>query len=154
MKGSRLIVAGLSAALLLAVGLSGALAANHSPRRAVTVAAAKSRLGRIIVDAHGRTLYLFEKDKRSRSACYGGCAKFWPPLLTHGKPAAARGAKASLLGVTRRSDGSDQVTYAGHPLYRFIKDTRPGQTKGEGSHAFGAGWDALSPAGKKVERDD
>src|SRR5207244_9019250 len=100
MKGSRLIVAGLSAALLLAVGLSGALAANHSARRAVTVAAAKSRLGRIIVDARGRTLYLFEKDKRSRSACYGGCAKFWPPLLTHDKPAAARGAKASLLGVT------------------------------------------------------
>jgi len=53
----------------------------------------------------------------------------------------------------RRSDGSDQVTHAGHPLYRSLKDTRPGQTKGE-AHAFGAGWDALSPAGKKVERDD
>ena len=131
--------------------MGGALA-SRSAARAITVATARSGLGRIIVDGRGRTLYLFEKDKRGRSACYGSCASFWPPLLTRGKPSAVRGAKASLLGVTRRRDGRKQVTYAGHPLYRFLEDTKPGQTNGEGSQAFGAGWDALSPAGKKIER--
>lgn len=138
-------------ALSLAVGLHGALARDSAGR--ATVAVGHSKLGRIIVDGRGRTLYLFEKDRRRRSACYGACAGYWPPLLTHGKPLAARGAKASLLGMTRRRDGREQVTYAGHPLYRYILDTRPGQTNGEGSHNFGAGWDALTPAGKKIERD-
>jgi predicted lipoprotein with Yx(FWY)xxD motif len=110
-------------------------------------------LGRIIVDGKGRTLYLFEKDKRGRSACYGQCATYWPPLITHGKPVARPGVKRSLLGTTRRANGSQQVTYAGHPLYRFALDTKPGQTKGEGLNDFGAGWDVLSPAGKKIESD-
>ena len=82
------------------------------------------------------------------------CAKYWPPLLTHGKPVARAGAKQSLLGITRRANGSEQVTYAGHPLYRFVEDRRRGQTKGQGSHAFGAGWDVLSPAGRKIGADD
>ncbi len=62
--------------------------------------------------------------------------------------------KRSLLGVTQRANGSEQVTYAGHPLYRFVEDRKPGQTKGEGSEAFGAGWDVLSSAGRKIEADD
>ncbi len=119
----------------------------------MTVKTGNSSLGRIIVDARGRTLYLFEKDSRRRSACSGACATYWPPLLTKTKPIAGRGTKQSLLGVIRRSDGTRQVTYAGHPLYRFVQDTKPGQTNGEGSQAFGAGWDALSPAGKKIEKD-
>ena len=151
MKSFHLSTIALTLVLSLVVGLGGAIA-SRSAARASTVATARSGLGRIIVDGRGRTLYLFEKDKQGRSACYGSCAKFWPPLLTRGKPAAGRGAKASLLGKTRRSDGSEQVTYAGHPLYRFLEDTKPGQTKGEGSQAFGAGWDALSPRGKKIER--
>jgi predicted lipoprotein with Yx(FWY)xxD motif len=137
-------------ALSLAVGLKGALARGSSSR--ATVATAHSKLGRIIVDGRGRTLYLFEKDRHMRSACYGACATYWPPLLTHGKPIAAHGARTSLLGMTRRRDGHEQVTYAGHPLYRYIQDTKPGQTNGEGLHFFGGGWDALSPAGKKIER--
>ena len=151
MKSFHLGTIALTLVLSLVVGLGGALA-SRSAARAITVGTARSGLGRIIVDGRGRTLYLFEKDKRGRSACYGACASFWPPLLTRDKPSAVRGAKASLLGVTRRRDGRKQFTYAGHPLYRFLEDTRPGQTKGEGSQAFGAGWDALSPAGKKIER--
>ena len=119
--------------------------------RTVRVGVANLPLGRIVVDNIGRTLYLFEQDKNRRSACYGQCAKYWPPLLTAGKPSARAGAKQLLLGTTRRTNGSEQVTYAGHPLYRFAADTKPGQTKGEGSQAFGAGWDVLSPAGRKVE---
>lgn len=74
------------------------------------------------------------------------------PLLTKGKPVAVKGAKRSLLGMTRRKNGTEQVTYSGHPLYRFVEDMRPGQTRGEGLLEFGAGWDALTPAGKKIEK--
>lgn len=151
MKRFHLSTIALAIVVSLAVGLGTALA-SRSSGRAVTVAAGRSGLGRILVDRRGRTLYLFEKDKRGRSSCYGLCATYWPPLLAHGKPLAGRGVRASLLGVTRRRDGSKQVTYAGHPLYRFLEDTRPGQTNGEGSQMFGAGWDVLSPAGKKIER--
>lgn len=117
------------------------------------VGVANSTLGRIVVDNEGRTLYLFEKDKNRRSACYGLCAKYWPPLLTHGRPVARTGVKQPLLGVARRANGSEQVTYAGHPLYRFVEDRQAGQTKGEGLNDFGAGWDVLSPAGRKIESD-
>jgi predicted lipoprotein with Yx(FWY)xxD motif len=115
------------------------------------VGVANSRLGRILVSSGGRTLYLFEKDKNRRSACYGLCVTYWPPLLTHAKPVAGAGVRQSLLGVARRANGSEQVTYAGHPLYRFVLDSKPGQTKGEGLQDFGGGWEALSPAGKKIE---
>jgi predicted lipoprotein with Yx(FWY)xxD motif len=128
--------------------------ASNAAASAARVGVAKTQLGRIIVDSKGRTLYLFEKDKNRRSACSGQCAKFWPPLLTHGKPVARAGAKQVLLGTTRRANGSRQVTYAGHPLYRFVQDRKPGQTKGGGLQDFGAGWDVLSAAGKKIESDD
>jgi hypothetical protein len=72
---------------------------------------------------------------------------------THGKPMAAGGARQALLGTIKRSNGSRQVTYAGHPLYTYLLDTRRGQTKREGSTLFGAGWDALTPGGKKIESD-
>jgi predicted lipoprotein with Yx(FWY)xxD motif len=121
---------------------------------AAAVGVASTPLGRIVVDGKRRTLYLFEKDTNHRSACYGQCATYWPPLLTHGKPVARAGAKQSLLGTTWRANGSQQITYAGHPLYRFIEDREVGQTRGEGLVEFGAGWDVLSPATKKIESDD
>jgi predicted lipoprotein with Yx(FWY)xxD motif len=130
---------------------SAAAASARSATGASKVGVASSRLGRIVVDGKGRTLYLFEKDRNRRSACYGECATFWPPLLTHGKPVARPGVKRSLLGTTRRANGSKQVTYGGHSLYRFSLDTKPSQTKGEGLNDFGAGWDVVSPAGKKIE---
>ena len=152
MKGSRFAIAVVAAFLLLGVGT--ALASSSAPAaRAATLASAPSGLGRILVDSRGRTLYLFEKDRRGMSACSGLCATYWPPLLANGKAIAGKGVKKSLLGSIRRSDGRRQVTYAGHALYRFFGDTRRGQTNGEGLTDFGASWDALSPAGKKIERD-
>ena len=151
MKRSLLTVAAVAAAVSLAVGLAGAAAATGSASRGTTVATRSSGLGRILVDGRGRTLYLFEKDKHGRSACSGACAAYWPPLLTRARPKAGRGVKKSLLGTARRSDGTLQVTYAGHPLYRFAADSKPGQTTGQGSTAFGAGWYVLSQAGKKIE---
>jgi predicted lipoprotein with Yx(FWY)xxD motif len=118
------------------------------------VGIANSTLGRIVVDGKGRTLYLFEKDAHRRSACYGQCAKDWLPVLTHGKPMALAGVTQSRLGVSRRANGSEQASYAGHPLYRFVEDKKAGQIRGEGSQDFGAGWGVLSPAGKEVETDD
>ncbi len=118
-----------------------------------TVGTAKdAQLGTILVDAKGRTLYLFEKDQGVKSSCYGGCASVWPPLTTSGKPQAGPGASAALLGTTSRTDGTTEVTYNGHPLYYYVSDTQPGQTSGEGLNQFGAVWDALSPAGSKIEK--
>ena len=126
--------------------------ANHSTGAGVRVAVANSGLGRVLVNGRGRTIYLFEKDEHGKSACSGQCAGFWPPLITSGKPLATAGAKTSLLGTTKRADGRLQVTYNRHPLYTFVKDTRKGQTNGEGIDAFGAEWYALSAAGAKVEK--
>jgi len=151
MKAISLIIT-VAAALSLA-GLSAAFAAGNSGARPATVSTAHTGLGRIIVNGQGRTLYLFEKDRRGHSACSGACMSFWPPLLTHGKPIAANGARRALLGTIRRSDGTRQVTYAGHPVYRFKLDSKRGQTNGQGLNDFGGGWDALTPAGKKIESD-
>lgn len=151
MKGLLLTVGALAAAGSLAVGLSSALAANRQAGTGAKIAVAGSGLGRILVDGRGRTLYLFEKDKRGRSACNGQCAVYWPPLITSGKPRAIAGAKASLLGTTKRADGRLQVTYDHHPLYAYVGDTRKGQTTGEGINGFGAEWYAVSAAGAKVE---
>ena len=129
------------------------MAANGPSTHPVSVAGAPSELGRILVDSRGRTLYLFEKDRKGQSACSGLCTTYWPPLLAHGKTTAGKGARRSLVGSIRRADGSRQVTYAGHPLYLFSGDSRRGQVNGEGLTDFGASWDALTPAGKKIERD-
>jgi predicted lipoprotein with Yx(FWY)xxD motif len=118
--------------------------------RGARVSTAKTSLGRILVDARGHTLYLFGKDKNGKSACSGACAAAWPPLIATAKPRARDGAEASRLGTTRRADGRLQVTYNRHPVYTFVKDTKKGQTNGEGLKAFGATWDALSAAGAKV----
>jgi predicted lipoprotein with Yx(FWY)xxD motif len=108
-------------------------------------------LGKILVNGNAQTLYLFEKDKNGKSACSGQCAKFWPPVLTKGKPKAGTGVKESLLGTTKRADGSSEVTYAGHPLYTFAGDTQAGQTNGQGSNGFGAPWWVVTPAGKALQ---
>jgi predicted lipoprotein with Yx(FWY)xxD motif len=150
MKRLLLTLAGLAIALSLT---GGALATSHSTAAGVKVGVASSRLGQIIVDGRGRTLYLFMKDKRGKSACTGQCAGYWPPLIASGKPVATGGAKASLLGTTKRADGRLQVTYNRHPLYTFVKDTGKGQTNGEEIAAFGAEWYALSPAGTKVKNN-
>jgi len=147
---TAVMVAAFAALFLTAVG---AALGGGSAAREATVATAPSGLGRVVVDGRGRTLYLFEKDRRGGSACSGACATYWPPLLTNGKSSAIKGAKRSLLGSIRRSDGARQVTYAGHPLYLFFGDSRRGQTNGEGLTDFGAGWYVLSPSGKKIDRD-
>jgi len=138
------------------LGLMGLLAAGSiagtggTTRTNASVSLHKTKLGLILVNSRGHTLYLFRKDRNDKSACSGSCARFWPPLLSQGKPTAAPGVKPSLLGTTRRSNGSLQVTYNKHPLYAYSLDKQAGQTKGEGSFAFGAKWYAVSASGAAV----
>jgi predicted lipoprotein with Yx(FWY)xxD motif len=126
-----------------------ATAATASPSHD-TVNVASSGQGQILVDSAGRTLYLFEADSGTTSNCSGACAAAWPPLLTTGKPTTGASARASLIGTTKRSDGTNQVTYNGHPLYRFASDTKPGDVNGQGVNGFGALWYVLSPAGNPI----
>ncbi len=153
MKGLKTAVFGITVLAVLAAGVGTGVASGGSSAHPARVASGSSALGRIIVDSRGHTLYLFEKDRRGKSACSGACLVYWPPLLTSGMPTAIKGAKPSLLGSIRRADGTRQVTYAGHPLYLFFGDARRGQTNGEGLKDFGAAWYALMPSGKKIDRD-
>jgi predicted lipoprotein with Yx(FWY)xxD motif len=141
------------AALALAATVALVVAGTGSAANRATVKTRHGKLGTFLVAGNGRTLYLFEKDKTSKSTCSGQCAQFWPPLLTSGKAKAGGKAKASLFGTTRRSDGKLQVTYKGHPLYTFSQDAKPGDTMGEGFNAFGAKWYVLAPSGKKIDND-
>jgi predicted lipoprotein with Yx(FWY)xxD motif len=136
----------------LAVSAVLALSASGGANSGAMVKIGPSNLGRILVDAKGKTLYLWAHDKTSKSTCNGDCAVYWPPLVTRGRPIAGVGAHANLLGTSRRSDGRMQVTYAGHPLYYFIQDARPGQTKGEGLTGFGGRWDPVSASGRAVRK--
>jgi predicted lipoprotein with Yx(FWY)xxD motif len=117
---------------------------------AVVTAAAAPKLGKIIVDSKGLTLYDFHKDKGGKSACYGACEQGWPPLRSEGEPQAGEGAMASKLGTTERKDGTTQVTYDGHPLYTFVEDKKPGEANGNDTSAFGAQWYALLPSGEEA----
>ena len=115
-----------------------------------TVTVGRSAFGRILFDGRGRALYLFTREKTETSQCYGACAKAWPPVLTTGKPRAGAGVRAKLLGTVRRTDGTLQVTYGGHPLYHFVNDKKPGQITCQNVSQFGAKWLVVNPAGQAV----
>lgn len=116
------------------------------------VSAAKAGdLGTILVTSQGLTLYDFHKDKGGTSACYGACASAWPPLLTEGNPQAQGAADRSMLGTTKRKDGTVQVTYNGWPLYTYVADQKPGEVNGNDIDQFGAQWYALQPNGQEPE---
>jgi predicted lipoprotein with Yx(FWY)xxD motif len=140
--------------LTAVLGVFGFLAAGSVARSATetnaTVSIRKTKLGPILVNSRSHTLYLFAKDRNGKSACSGSCARFWPPLLSQDKPTAGPGVKPSLIGTTRRSNGSRQVTYNRHPLYTYALDKRAGQTNGEGNSAFGAKWYVVSARGTAV----
>jgi predicted lipoprotein with Yx(FWY)xxD motif len=124
---------------------------SNTSAAASVVSTKTSSLGTFLVDGNGRALYLWDADHGSTSTCTGACAQAWPPLTTTGTPKASGAVKASLVGTTKRADGSREVTYAGHPLYTFAGDTQAGQTSGEGSNGFGAPWWVVTPAGKALQ---
>ena len=132
-----------------AKGAYGETAQTSGGGAGVVSAAKAGDLGTVLVDSEGLTLYDFHKDKGSKSACYGACASAWPPLLTEGQPQAQGGAQASMLGTTKRNDGTVQVTYNGWPLYTYAGDQKPGEANGNDVKAFGAQWYALQPNGEE-----
>ena len=132
---------------------SAARATPAAPAAASMSVHTAAGLGAVLVDASGRTLYLFEKDRGSTSSCSGQCAQVWPPFTSVGPSAAGAGASAALVATSRRTDGTSQVTYAGHPLYYYVNDQQPGQTNGQGLNQFGAKWYVLSAKGTKVDKD-
>jgi predicted lipoprotein with Yx(FWY)xxD motif len=148
MRARPLLIALLAA---LAVLATVAAASGAAASKSATVSVRTTKLGRVLVNAQGRTLYLFMKDKNGKSACAGACATGWPPLLTSGKPKAGAGVESKLLGTTVRKSGR-QVTYDGHPLYTYAGDSKAGQTNGEGSNAFGAAWYVLAPNGHRIDK--
>lgn len=108
------------------------------------------KLGMILVDSEGMTVYDFHKDKGTTSSCYGPCAEAWPPVTTEGEPQVGNGASTAKLGTTERKDGTMQVTYAGHPLYTFVEDQKPGEANGNDVSAFGGQWYALKGSGEEA----
>jgi predicted lipoprotein with Yx(FWY)xxD motif len=120
--------------------------AGPTPRVAT---AANPKLGTILTDGNGATLYLFEKDTPNHSNCTGDCAEDWYPFTTSkGAAAAGPGTTASMIATITRADGSTQVTYNSHPLYYYSDDKKkPGDTEGQGSSEYGGLWYTVSPAG-------
>jgi predicted lipoprotein with Yx(FWY)xxD motif len=115
------------------------------------LAVRSTSLGTILTNARGFTLYAFEADKGTTSACSGACATAWPPVTASGTaPQVGAGVTRSLVGQITRVDGTRQLTYAGHPLYAFVGDTAAGSTNGQGKTAFGARWDVLTATGHEV----
>lgn len=132
---------------------------SASPSRMPTSATGKvttssGDLGRtFLVDARGRTVYLFEADTSDRSTCSGSCAKAWPPVTVTSTPQAGGKARQNLLGTTTRGNGDKQVTYDGHPVYYYKGDSRPGDTTGQGLDQFGAKWYVVTPAGDAIKKE-
>ncbi len=158
----RLVLATVSAALLVGGVASSPLSASPAPEGAsvsvdkrfkakknIRIAAYSSPYGRMLYAKNRQAIYIFEKEKRKKSKCYGGCAKGWPPVLTKGKgkPRGIRGVKQKLLGTTKRRGGARQVTYNGRPLYYYY-DERPGQVFCHNVIQYGANWAVIHPSGR------
>lgn len=152
-----LVTAGATVLAVAACGSNGSTktTTTATPASAATAAApavqvstAHTSLGTVLVAGPKKlTVYMFEADHGSTSACSGACAQVWPPVTTGAAPLAAGGALAGKLSTITRSDGTKQVAYAGHPLYYFVKDKASGETTGQGIDGFGARWYVLGPDG-------
>jgi predicted lipoprotein with Yx(FWY)xxD motif len=156
-KSAGLLIAPVVVALAIAGCGGGGSAKTPSPKTAAssspTLRLAGLEPGKALVDAQGRTLYLFEADKGDKSTCNGACASLWPPATVTGKTTAGPGLSANEIGTTKRSDGERQLTYNGHPLYRYAADTKPGEANGQGLDQFGAEWYVLNARGSKIDED-
>lgn len=158
MRGKIKTASAVFMAALFAVAVSGCSdngggsAPSESGKAATVATGTAGQLGTILTNGEGRTLYLFEADKSTKSTCSGDCAKAWPPMVTAGAPAAGSGAKKSLLGTTTRSNGDKQATYNGHPLYYYQGDQSSGDVNGQGLNQFGALWYVLDSSGNKITK--
>lgn len=139
-------------ALTATAALGGAAFAGARSSRA-TLDLRKTAVGTILVNSGGFTLYAFTRDGRNKDVCAGikDCSSAWPLLTTSGKALAGRGVRSSLIGTISVRRGVEQVTYAGHPLYTYAGDSRPGETSYVDFSQFGGRWPALSASGSEVK---
>jgi predicted lipoprotein with Yx(FWY)xxD motif len=123
-------------------------ASTASGDSAASVKISRSSLGPILTDQSGRTLYAFARDKNGGSSCAGNCIATWPALTSRGKVVATAGANGSLLGGTRRAEGTTQATYGDWPLYYYAGDMSAGDVDGQGVDGV---WFAVGANGKLVK---
>jgi predicted lipoprotein with Yx(FWY)xxD motif len=116
--------------------------------RGTTITLRRSRFGPMLFNARRQAIYIFQDDRRNRTVCYGECAEAWPPVYTTGRPRAASGVRASLLGTITRRDGRRQVTYAGKPLYYYAHEG-PGEVRCHNVNLNGGLWWVVGPDGKR-----
>lgn len=133
---------------------SGVAGARHVTKSATVMTRKVGKLGVILVNSRGRTLYMFVPDHRKRVTCKGKCATYWPPLkIKKGQsPTAGGAARKKLLGTDKSPKGYRVVTYNHWPLYTYVTDTKPGQTTGQGVNNSGGKWYVLSPSGQVVKK--
>ncbi|MGH6943860.1 MAG: COG4315 family predicted lipoprotein [Geminicoccaceae bacterium] len=141
-------------ATALGFGLAGASHAAYAAQGVELQVSDQGPYGEHLADAKGMSVYLFEADSKLSSTCYDACAKAWPPLLAKAEPTAGQGVDKSMLATFKRKDGATQVAYNGSPLYHFVKDKQPGDTKGQDVKGFGAEWYLVSAEGKTVEEEE
>jgi predicted lipoprotein with Yx(FWY)xxD motif len=166
-RTTRLSLVGLAVSMAAVVVLAGCGSSSSTSSSSTTEGSApspaspgsgaidvadNSKLGQVLVDSHGHTVYMFEKDESDESYCNGSCAKVWPPVTTQGKPTAGSGVSASKLTTLKRDDGTTQVVFDGHPLYTYVKDEDTEDAYGNGVDQFGAEWYGLHPNGQKTEQ--
>jgi predicted lipoprotein with Yx(FWY)xxD motif len=125
------------------------LAGRPAARRGPVVKLRQSQFGRVLFSGRDQAIYLFTRDRRGRSRCYGACAKAWPPFFAKRRPRAGKGVRRSLLGTTKRRDGRRQITYNGHPLY-FYAHEGPRQILCQNVEEFGGLWLVVKRDGRPV----
>ncbi len=116
--------------------------------RGATITIGESDFGSMLFDSNQQAIYIFEKDPKGGTVCYGECAEDWPPVFTEGEPKAGKGVRDSLLGTVKRRDGRLQVTYAGKPLY-FYAHEEPGVVLCHNVNKNGGLWWVVGPDGKR-----
>ena len=147
------VLASAAGAVTVASAQRGLPSASAHASRVAVVGLRQTKLGKILVNSKGHTLYEFTKDHSNKSACATimECPGSWPALKTTGKPVPGAGVRASLLSTIKLPGGAKQVTYAGHPLYTYSADSGPGETSYVGEEAFGGKWYAISASGHTVK---
>jgi predicted lipoprotein with Yx(FWY)xxD motif len=126
-----------------------ATAATRAKPIGTVITTAKSQFGMMLFDGTGQAIYLFDKEQTTKPECYGACAEAWPPVLTNGTPAATGGTRQDLLDTTKRTDGTTQVTYGGHPLYYYAHEAK-NEVKCHNIQGFGGLWLVVTPAGRSA----
>jgi predicted lipoprotein with Yx(FWY)xxD motif len=121
---------------------------EQEPRRGTKLRVGGSEFGRMLFDSGNQAVYVFERDSKGKSRCYGACAEAWPPVFANGRPVAGKGVKASLLGTVKRRGGKRQVTYAGKPLYYYAHEG-PGEVLCHNVNLNGGFWWVVGPDGKR-----